>query len=100
MLRYEPYLPKLPVPPLYHTLPLYLSTLQPHLSPEELQNSTKLVEDFQASSLGKELQKRLESRRNDEGRESWLSEWWNEVAYMSYRCGPPSPPRFPLRSQS
>lgn len=86
MLRYEPFLPHLPVPPLSHTLPLYLSSLSPHLTPDELAASKRAVDRFAASDLAKVLQERLEKRAGDEGRESWLAEWWDEVAYMSYRC--------------
>ncbi|KAL7417765.1 acyltransferase ChoActase/COT/CPT [Mrakia frigida] len=85
MLRYQTHLPKLPVPPLKQTLDLYLTTLKPHLSPQEYAKSASIVKDFESSEVAKTLQTRLESRANDEGRDSWLSEWWNSYAYMSYR---------------
>jgi len=91
MLRFEPYLPSLPVPPLSHTLPLYLSTLSPHLTAEELAVSKRAVDKFATSELAQTLQSRLEHRAKAEGRDSWLAEWWDEVAYMSYRCVPPWP---------
>jgi hypothetical protein len=91
MLRFEPYLPSLPVPPLSHTLPLYLSTLSPHLTAEELAVSKRAVDKFSTSELAQTLQSRLEHRAKAEGRDSWLAEWWDEVAYMSYRCVPPWP---------
>jgi len=85
MLRYQTHLPHLPVPPLKQTLELYLTTLKPHLSPQEYAKSASIVKDFESSEVAKTLQTRLESRANDEGRDSWLSEWWNSYAYMAYR---------------
>jgi carnitine O-acetyltransferase len=38
-----------------------------------------------ASPQSAELQKRLEARAAEPGMLSWLSEWWNDVAYMGYR---------------
>lgn len=85
MLRYQTHLPNLPVPPLKQTLDLYLTTLKPHLSPKEFARSSAVVKEFETSEVAHTLQKRLESRAKDEGRDSWLSEWWNDVAYMGFR---------------
>lgn len=84
MLRYQTHLPKLPVPPLKQTLDLYLTTLQPHLTPKEFAKSAALVKEFEVSDVAKTLQQRLEARAND-GRDSWLAEWWNSAAYMGFR---------------
>jgi hypothetical protein len=68
-------LPKLPVPSLSSTFHKYLESIQPHLTPEEFAHSK--------SNLSNTLQARLEGRAAE--KESWLSEWWNEAAYMGYR---------------
>jgi carnitine O-acetyltransferase len=85
MLRYQSFLPSLPVPPLSQTLALYLTTIKPHLSSEEYSRSEGIVRKFEGSEQGKELQKRLEGRATEGGRENWLSEWFNEASYMGYR---------------
>lgn len=76
-------IPHLPVPLLESTMSKYLDTLLPLQSAEEHQASAKKVEAFLGSEHGRTLQKRLEQRA--EQRDSWLSEWWNDVAYMGYR---------------
>ncbi|KAJ9106369.1 hypothetical protein QFC21_001515 [Naganishia friedmannii] len=76
-------IPKLPVPTLSSTFHKYLESIQPHLSPEEFSHSTSLVHNFLDSDLSNTLQARLEGRASE--KESWLSEWWNEAAYMGYR---------------
>jgi carnitine O-acetyltransferase len=76
-------LPKLPIPTLSSTIYKYLETLQPLLSPTQLSESQTLAKEFLASDFSKTLQSRLEERAGQ--RDSWLSEWWNEAAYMGYR---------------
>ena len=76
-------IPKLPVPTLSSTFHKYLESIQPHLTPEEYSHSTSLVRNFLDSDLSNTLQARLEGRASE--KESWLSEWWNEAAYMGYR---------------
>lgn len=83
MLRFERSLPTLPVPPLQSTATKYLESVKPHLSVSEYSATQAAVDDFLASPLVKELQSRLETRASQT--ESWLSEWWNDVAYMAYR---------------
>lgn len=78
-------LPHLPVPTLESTFSKYLETLTPHLNPDQLSNSRSQITKFLSSPLSKMLQSRLEARATKEGRDSWLSEWWNDVAYMGYR---------------
>lgn len=82
-------LPNLPVPSLEQTLSKYLKTTLPLHETKESQSKTesavKSALEGSDSKLFKELQSRLEKRRNDEGRDNWLSDWWNETAYMAYR---------------
>lgn len=85
MLRFEASLPRLPVPPLASTAAKYLETVRPHLSADEYAATQGAVSRFLASDLSKALQTRLEARAADPARASWLSEWWNEAAYMGYR---------------
>jgi carnitine O-acetyltransferase len=80
-------LPNLPVPTLEETCSLYLKSLEPLLTPQELSHSRKAVLDFLASPQSKELQNRLLERKKEmdaKGR-SWLIDWWNDYAYMAYR---------------
>ncbi|WVQ82818.1 hypothetical protein IAT38_004950 [Cryptococcus sp. DSM 104549] len=76
-------IPHLPVPPLESTLEKYLGTLTPLLTPTQLSHSTSLVKQFLTSDQAATLQSRLEARAAE--KDSWLSEWWNEGAYMGYR---------------
>lgn len=85
MLQYQRSLPRLPVPTLDSTAAKYLETVEPLVTPNEFAETKKAVETFVTSPLGKELQKRLQDRAADPSRASWLAEWWNDVAYMSYR---------------
>ncbi|KZP01384.1 acyltransferase ChoActase/COT/CPT [Calocera viscosa TUFC12733] len=98
MHRYQPFLPPLPVPKLEHTLPLYLSTIQPHCTPEQFSASQDLAQNFFFSPLGQELQRRLEARAAEEDAKgesvqasvqgqggNWLADWWNAWAYNTVR---------------
>jgi len=98
MLRFEASLPRLPVPALSSTLAKYVESVQPHLTPQEFERTKAVADAFAKSELGKELQRRLEARRDEvvrdgvggvemEGavRDSWLADWWNDAAYMGYR---------------
>ncbi|BGP39254.1 Carnitine O-acetyltransferase mitochondrial [Rhodotorula kratochvilovae] len=98
MYRFERSLPHLPVPTLEETAERYLASIRPYHTPQEAgapssplpswSKSEQAVQDFVASPLVKELQQRLVQRA--EGKESWLSEWWNETAYFGWR-GPVVP---------
>ncbi|KAJ3021209.1 Carnitine O-acetyltransferase mitochondrial [Thoreauomyces humboldtii] len=78
-------LPKLPVAPLVETAEKYLRTLKPILSDVDYSRSEKIVKDFiKPGGQGEQLHARLEERKKSEGT-SWLYEWWNDYAYMSYR---------------
>lgn len=83
MLRFEKSLPNLPVPSISSTAAKYLETVRPHLTDGEYTTTRKAVDEFVSSAHVAELQKRLLKRA--EGADSWLSEWWNEAAYMGYR---------------
>jgi carnitine O-acetyltransferase len=85
MLRYQASLPNLPVPPLESTCAKYLETVKPLLTPSEYANTKAAVEEFVASPHAAELQTLLKKRAAEPGRDNWLSEWWNDVAYMAYR---------------
>ncbi|KAA1120783.1 Carnitine O-acetyltransferase mitochondrial [Puccinia graminis f. sp. tritici] len=97
--QHQDSLPHLPVPELESTAQKYFRSILPLVSPQDPHSPTAsdgtptpaykhtkaCVEDFLKSPLVKELQNRLKKRAHEEGRESWLSEWWNELAYMAYR---------------
>jgi carnitine O-acetyltransferase len=84
MLRYESALPSLPVPTLSSTLSKYLATVQPLLIPSQFAHTQRTAAAFVSSPLAADLQKRLLERAERVG-DNWLSEWWNDVAYMGYR---------------
>lgn len=86
MLRFQDSLPRLPVPTLEETAARYLKSLQPLLSPVELESSKKAVEEFIGpGGPGRKLQEKLVARREDPNVKNWLYEWWNDAAYLSYR---------------
>ncbi|KAJ6508504.1 acyltransferase ChoActase/COT/CPT [Mycena sanguinolenta] len=85
MLRYQASLPRLPVPTISSTANKYLESARPHLTPAEYAQTEAAVHAFMASPQSAELQKRLEARAAEPGMLNWLSEWWNDVAYMGYR---------------
>lgn len=86
MLRFEDSLPRLPVPTLEETAKRYLKSVHPLLSNSEFENTEKAVKDFiQPGSIGQELQRRLQARRDDSRHRNWIYEWWNDTAYLSYR---------------
>lgn len=86
MLRFQESLPKLPVPSLEETAARYIKTLQPLLSDTEFTDSKAAVKDFiSPGGIGAQLQERLLARRDDPKHKNWLSEWWNDAAYLSYR---------------
>ncbi|KAJ7600807.1 acyltransferase ChoActase/COT/CPT [Mycena floridula] len=85
MLRFQESLPRLPVPTLSSTAHKYLESVRPHVSDTAYAKTESVVKAFIASSQAAELQKRLEARAAEPGMKNWLSEWWNDVAYMGYR---------------
>ncbi|KAJ7134807.1 acyltransferase ChoActase/COT/CPT [Mycena epipterygia] len=85
MLRFQASLPRLPVPTISSTAHKYLETTRPHLTPAEYAQTETAVRDFIASPQSAELQSRLEARAAEPGMLNWLSDWWNDAAYMGYR---------------
>ena len=72
MLKYQPSLPKLPVPPLHQSLQKYLRAVQPLVSDEEFKRTCRVVEEFgMRNGIGEKLQKALEDRART--RDSWVS---------------------------
>ena len=78
-------LPRLPVPDLGQTCVRYLRTVRPLLSDEEYAKTAAAVLEFSVGGKGEELQQRLLSRRTEKHGTSWLSEWWNQRAYLTDR---------------
>ncbi|CAH7667076.1 carnitine palmitoyltransferase II [Phakopsora pachyrhizi] len=92
-------LPNLPVPELQSTASKYLHSILPLVSDqtpgsgtasdsnptEAYENTKRNVSEFLSSPLVKELQLRLKDCAENQSRENWLSEWWNDLAYMGYR---------------
>ena len=85
MFRFQASLPRLPVPPLASTISKYLETVKPHLTDAEYATTRVRAQAFLTSPLASELQRRLEARAADLGIKNWLSDWWNDVAYMGFR---------------
>ncbi|KAG5644914.1 hypothetical protein DXG03_007466 [Asterophora parasitica] len=85
MLRYQASLPTLPVPPLASTLEKYIESVTPLLTPAQLAHTKSTAAAFLSSPLAAELQTRLEARAGTPGTANWLSDWWNDAAYMGYR---------------
>lgn len=77
---------RLPVPKLQDTLALYLKSVKPHVTAEEFDKTKKYVEEFgKKGGIGEVLQERLLKRAAERPNTSWLQEWWNDIAYLSYR---------------
>lgn len=86
MLRFEEFLPKLPVPTLEETAVRYLKSVHPLLTNAELASTTKAVQEFiKPGGVGSKLQEKLIARREDQKHKNWIYEWWNDAAYLSYR---------------
>ncbi|KAF8192191.1 hypothetical protein BJ912DRAFT_1021947 [Pholiota molesta] len=85
MLRYQASLPRLPVPTLESTCAKYLETVEPLLTPSAFAKTQASVTSFLQSPLAAELQTRLKNRAAAPETLNWLSEWWNDAAYMGYR---------------
>jgi carnitine O-acetyltransferase len=76
-------LPRLPIPKLEDTLKTYEKSLEPFLTPEELQGHSSVLKSFE-SGLGPVLQKRL-IQYGKTAKNSWLEQFWLENAYLKYR---------------
>lgn len=82
LFRYQTQLPKLPVPTLLETCQKYVRSVEPFLSPAQLQSTRAIVAEFEKTQ-GPELQLRLEQFAAN--KDNWLAEFWDDYAYMLYR---------------
>ena len=80
--QYQDELPSLPVPSLEDTLEKYLKSCQPLSTPEEMEHTRALCDDF-LKGKGPTLQSMLEEKANEE--RNWLEEWWETYAYLTPR---------------
>ncbi|ODV62208.1 carnitine O-acetyltransferase CAT2 [Ascoidea rubescens DSM 1968] len=87
MLSYFDKMPQLPVPDLNDSAALYLQSIKPLVSSEEHYKSieSKLKDFIKPNGQGQILQKRLEDKSADPKTQNWLSEWWDNDAYLAYR---------------
>jgi len=86
MLQHEETLPRLPVPSLQDTAAKYLKSVHPLVSEKEYKHTEKVVQDFiKPGGIGEKLQEQLVAKANETHTVNWLSEWWNDAAYLSYR---------------
>ncbi|XP_057381809.1 carnitine O-acetyltransferase-like [Daphnia carinata] len=77
-------LPSLPVPKLSQTLEQYIRTVKPLLTKDEFAITEQVAKNFGApGGVGEKLQLMLEEKGANEP--NWLSEWWLDSAYLSYR---------------
>jgi hypothetical protein len=86
--EFEHGLPSLPVPPLAATMRRWLQSLEPILDAAAMQRASASAADFEASDEGKKLQRLLEKRAISS--RNWLSEWWEEFAYLRGRLPLPT----------
>lgn len=86
MLRFEDSLPRLPVPSLEETAKRYLKSVHPIVTDAEYERTKKAVEAFiRPGGSGQTLQERLLARAADPNCRNWLTDWWNNAAYLGYR---------------
>ncbi|KAK4290228.1 hypothetical protein Pmani_036855 [Petrolisthes manimaculis] len=77
-----PLVPKVPVPPLGHTLTWYLTHLRPVLSPEEYQEAARLVDEFgKPGGVGEKVQEELIKKHDS--MDNWVYNWWLDDMYMN-----------------
>ncbi|XP_062840876.1 carnitine O-palmitoyltransferase 1, liver isoform isoform X2 [Trichomycterus rosablanca] len=79
---YQSALPHLPVPPIKDTLKRYLESVQPLLSPDKLDRTTRLAAEFE-KNLGNRLQRYL--RLKALWATNYVSDWWEEYVYLRGR---------------
>ena len=76
-------MPRLPVPPLAQTCELYLRSIRPLATEEQLATNRALVHDFQRDGgVGQRLHRLLEARAKKEL--NWLEKWWDN-SYLDTR---------------
>ena len=81
-------LPDLIIPDLEQSLKKFLISIQPYTTHHEFNAIKSIVDRFLSSSngIGPVVQEELEKRKQRlSGVTSWLSEWWNKMAYLTYR---------------
>ncbi|XP_063843429.1 choline O-acetyltransferase-like isoform X2 [Scylla paramamosain] len=77
-----PLVPKLPVPPLGHTLTWYLTHMRPVLSREQYEETVKIVDEFwRPGGVGEKIQEELIKRHDT--MDNWAYEWWLDDMYMN-----------------
>lgn len=72
-----------PVPPLEKTIDKYLESVKPLLNEKEFAKTCDLAWQLKCCDVGKKMQKLLEKRAAE--RENWLSDWWLDMGYLSFR---------------
>ncbi|KAI9280397.1 acyltransferase ChoActase/COT/CPT [Sporodiniella umbellata] len=78
-------IPRLPVPTLEQTCSLYLKSIVPLQTPEEHENTKKIVQDFLQGDLSKVLQDRLIDLSRSSPN-NWLEDnFWLRKAYLEWR---------------
>ncbi|KAF9893701.1 hypothetical protein FE257_009869 [Aspergillus nanangensis] len=86
LLRFEDSLPQLPVPSLEETGRRYLKSVHAIVSDAEYERTKQAVEAFiRPGGEGQPLQERLLARAADPKIKNWITEWWNNAAYLGYR---------------
>ncbi|CAE6403608.1 unnamed protein product [Rhizoctonia solani] len=84
----EAALPSLPIPDLDVSLDRLKATLRPLArSAEELKVAESKIEELRSADLARKLQGRLLQRKEEKDNigSSWLEEWWDDAAYLTYR---------------
>nr|XP_053646928.1 choline O-acetyltransferase-like [Cherax quadricarinatus] len=77
-----PLVPKLPVPPLGHTLTWYLVHLKPVLRDEEYQEAADIVDEFgKPGGVGEKIQEELIKRHDNT--DNWAYSWWLDDMYLN-----------------
>mmetsp|Transcript_11984 Transcript_11984/g.19507 ORF Transcript_11984/g.19507 Transcript_11984/m.19507 type:complete len:633 (-) Transcript_11984:1471-3369(-) len=77
--------PRLPVPPLEHTMGIFLESVKPLVTAEEFVETKRKVDEFVKSGQAEILQNRLKELDAKRSNSSWFIKAWNELAYLGYR---------------
>ena len=82
-----PVLPQLPLPDLDHTLALYLTSVTPFCTSQELETTKKVIRDLlKPGGLGQDLQIRLVQKANDPETDSWQFDLYTAHVYLNCRA--------------
>nr|AYH52223.1 putative choline acetyltransferase [Homarus americanus] len=77
-----PLVPKLPVPPLGHTLGWYLTHLKPVLPQDEYRVVVGIVDEFgKPGGIGEKIQGELIKRQD--AMDNWVYNWWLDDMYLN-----------------